>query len=427
MGRHLAPQTALVLVALLVGVGAGVAAASLKRIVKFLNNLFMLGFTPSEPNYYLLAIPVAGIVLTMLFQYYVARGDVAHGTRIIETDISRSRYRLPVLMAFNPVIGCAVTMGFGASGGTEGPVALSGAAMGSVASKIFRFPAQWGRILFAIGAGAGIAAIFKSPMGGVLFVLELLSVRLLTGPVIALVLSCLVASSTAYVLSDFTFDISFTHPSHIEAQHLGWMAILGVVCGLYSLYYNAAKRYMAKIIIKFRSKWGAALFTGIILSVSVFIFPLFFGEGFGLIHDLVNGKMVSFTAGGLFAGSEGTIWIILAPAILLILKGPLVSASNCGGGVAGDFVPTFFAGCVAGYLFALSANTFFGASLPVWFFALTGMGCVMASSLKAPLMAVFILCESTDTYLYLFPYLIAIFLAWGVSISLPKLLKKTKP
>lgn len=418
---HLSQGAVLILIALVLGALTGVSAAVLKRLVRLLNELTLINIGLGQPEIRFLIWPLAGILLTMIFQRYVARADVSRCTRIIRSDLDRGDYRLSPYTIFNPVIGCSLTMGLGATGGTEGPTALSGSAIGSCVGRWFGLSSAWLRVLVGIGAGAGIAAIFKSPVGGVLFTLEVLRMELSSLPVIALFIACITASTTAYLLSDFTFDIFFIHDAAMDPHTLGWVALLGVFCGLYSIYYNYSKNKATAIFSSIRNPWLGAVATGASLSVGAFMFPVLFGEGFGVITSLVNSEEVSFTASGLFAAHSGHAWVFIALGGVLLLKGILVSASYSNGGVAGDFVPTFFAGALAGYLFALACNGSLGTHLPLWYFALIGMGAVMAGTIHAPLMAIFLVMETSDTFGYIFPYMLAVSLSYAtVRIITPR-------
>lgn len=415
---HLPELVVVVIVALFIGVFTGAAAAVVKQLLYLFNTSILEGVNPDSFNIRYLVFPLAGILITSIFQRYVVGASVARGTRIIQTRLQTGRYRFSPYMIFNPLLGCSVTIGFGASAGSEGPTALSGAAIGSVIGRWFGFSRRWIRLLVGIGAGAGISAIFKSPIGGVLFTLEVLSLECSTVPVIALIIACLFSSVTAYVLGDFTFDIEFGRYLQIDPAMLGWVAVLGVFCGLYSIYYNFTKSRSAQWFSSISNPWLAVLVTGGTLSICIFCFPKLFGEGFDMITALINGKPFSFTESGPFASSGAEMWVYISMAAMLLLKGVLVSASYAGGGVAGDFVPTIFAGCLAGFLFATGINDLFGLHLPVWFFALVGMGAVMSGTIHAPLMAIFITAETTNSYAYLLSYLIAA----GISYATVKII-----
>lgn len=419
--KHMPQSVLLILISLAVGIFTGVAAAAVKALIRWLSHAVMQDLDLSTPNIRFLIIPLAGILLTSIFQRYVVRGNIARGTRIIRQDLNRHFFKLSPFTIFNPLIGCSMTIGLGASAGSEGPTALSGAAIGSSVGRWFGLSDAWLRLLVGIGGGAGIAAIFKSPMGGVLFTLEVLQMEMTTVPVLGLITACIMASSTAYVLSDFTFDFYFGNTTPFDPSMLGWVTLLGIVSGLYSLYYDATKNMCTRWFTSIKNPWIAAIVTGGFMSVCIFMFPTLFGEGFQVITRLINGDTVAFTDAGLFAGRTGIHWFYISVVCILLVKGSMVSAAFSGGGVAGDFVPTLYAGALLGNLFAVVCHHLFGAELQPWFFTLAGMGAVMASTIHAPLMALFIICESTNTYEYIFPYLLAIAVSYAtVKILNPK-------
>ncbi|MDE6006467.1 MAG: chloride channel protein [Muribaculaceae bacterium] len=419
--NHLPGSVVLIFIALILGILTGAVAAVVKRLVGLLNSLVLMGYHDGELDYMLLLWPLVGIVLTSIYQRYVVRGSVAQGTKIVRETINSGNPRMKPFIAFNSIIGCSLTMGFGASGGTEGPTALAGSAIAGGVSRWFSLPSKWQMLMVAIGAGAGISAIFKSPMGGVLFTLEVLQMQLTTLSVLALIIACMFASATAYALSDFTFDIEFWRQMPIDPSTLGWVALLGLFCGLYSIYYTYTKNRSQTLFMKIRNPWLGALATGLVLSVSIFLFPSLFGEGFVVIESMVNGSHYSFAEQGILSEFHGTYLIIIGIAVTLLLKGILVAAAYSNGGVSGDFVPTFFAGALAGFLFGLCCKQWFDVEIPIWYFALIGMGCVMAGTVHAPLMSIFILCETTNTYGYIFAYIIAISVSYAtVKIITPK-------
>lgn len=419
---HVSQGLLLIAIALLLGILTGTAAAVLKALVRFLTVTVLSGIKyDGTPHFRFLIFPIAGIFLTSIYKRYVCREDITTGTKLIKQRLNAHKYNMSMFDIFNPLIGCSITMGLGASAGTEGPTAMSGASIGSCIARWFRLSSSWRRLLLGIGAGAGIAAIFKAPLGGALFTLEVLQMELTTLPIVALILSCLFAAATAYFLSNFSLDISFVRDMPMDIHTIGWVALLGVFCGLYSVYYNFSKDKSAAFFSKIKNPWIAATATGLCLSIGVFMFPALYGEGFHVITDLVNGYYISLTDFGLFAGHSGSFWLLGSLVVILLIKGVLVAASYSGGGIAGDFVPTFFAGAMAGALFGFIVNHLTGNTIPIWYFSLIGMGCVMAGAIHAPLMAIFLISETTNTYIYIFPYILAIMISYGVvKIITPK-------
>ncbi|MDE5808070.1 MAG: chloride channel protein, partial [Muribaculaceae bacterium] len=266
-----------------------------------------------------------------------------------------------------------------------------------------------------LGARPGLAGIFKSPVCGALFTMEVLGLELSTFPVIALVAACLISSCTALAFGGFSFDLKFVDYISFNPSNVIWMCLLGLFCGLYSIYYNVTKQWMGSFLNKLSNPWFRAILGGMFLSAAIFFFPSLFGEGYTIVDKLINlrpSELLSYSPFYTGLSTAGLLMIITAG--VLLLKGMMVAATINGGGVAGDFAPTLFAGCLAGYLFGMMMNTWFGFALPVENFALLGMAGVMTGTIKAPLMAIFITAEMSNSYQFMFGFLIVATVSYGV-------------
>lgn len=420
--KNFSENMLMVVIAIIIGIFSGALATAMRTLISYIYQLCSPDTSAAAPDYFVLIYPVAGIIITALFQRYVVGYQCARGTYIIKTALNKKEGSLNSFLVFDPLIGCSVTIGMGASSGTEGPIALCAAAAGSNIADFFHLSPNWKRNMIIIGGAAGIAAIFKSPFGGVLFALEVLQMELTSIPVIALILASIVGSATASFLTGFSMDMILHLKIHIDGSMMIWVALLGILAGMYSIFYNFTKNKTADYFRGMKRRWLAALLTGALMSAAVFLIPALFGTGENVMQSLVNGNKVDFLSGGLFTGhSENFIWMIISLISMLLIKGVLVGAAFSGGGVAGDFLPTLFAGSILGFLFATCMNTFFPLTLPEWYFALIGMAAVMAGTIHAPLMAIFILAESTGTIVYLPAYVVAVFICYGtVKFLTPK-------
>lgn len=415
-GKKLSVDKKRLLIAVVViGVATGLATFLMKEAIKWIGKLASMGMHSDGSNYLLLLLPIVGIFLAMVFQRYILKEDLSHGTAMIKRDLKDGQYRLKSNLIYTNIIGCSVTIGLGGSAGAEGPSAYTGAAIASNFSRWLKIDDRWLSLLVGIGAGAGIAGIFKSPVGGALFTLEVLGLQLSTLPVIALVATCLISSCTALAFGGFAFDLKFVDYISFDPANFLWMCLLGLFCGLYSIYYSTTKRMAGKYLNHLANPWLRAAMGGIMLSVAIFFFPSLYGEGYGIVDKLINcrpSELLGFSP--FYTGLSDAGLLMLITTGVLLLKGIMVSATINGGGVAGDFAPTLFAGCLAGYLFGMMMNTWFGCSLPVENFALLGMAGVMTGTIKAPLMAIFITAEMSNSYQFMFGFLIVSAVSYGV-------------
>lgn len=418
--NHITHQVYHFIIAAVVGLVTGFCAYLLKLMIGGVNGLITGHLNIGGFNYALLWLPLLGIVLTGMFQQFVIRRNIYHGVDRLVTDIEKKQLDIPPVMMWAYMVASTLTLGFGGSAGSEGPIASTGAAIGGNVARRLGLSPRMLRVMIGAGAGAGIAGIFKAPIGGVLFTLEVLKVEMTTVSVMILIVACVVAALTAYVLSDCTVDLSYLQIEPLPSDLIPWILLLGVVCGVYSLYYTTVMSLMQHFYDSLKYMWLKNLVSGALLSVIIFLFPAMFGEGYGLMGHLLNGEVghiVDF--GGTLRNWSSPSDLILLCLAIAMLKSFATSATNSGGGVAGDFAPTLFAGCIVGFCFANAVNYYFGLSLPVAPLAFIGMAGVMAGTIRAPLMALFLTAEMTNGY----ALILSLFIVTAVSFGIVRMFK----
>lgn len=402
--NRLSDRQIIMVMAVATGLFAGSAAFLLKRLIAFISTHLVRTLDAGCANWQFLLFPVAGILLTGIYQRHVLHADIYHGVGRLGMAIAHRHYREPFYMIYAPMVASSLTLGFGGSAGSEGPIAVTGAAIGSNIARLCGARPELMRFMLACGAAAGIAGIFKAPVGGALFALEVLSVELSITAVIAVFVASLASYLMAYALSGFTADLAFLLPEPYDASSWPLVLLLGIFCGLYAFYYSRVMRRMVLGFNAMTSPLAKNLISGGLLAVCIFVFPALWGEGYGFIAKVLAGDGHAITAYSFFAGENASASLMLALAGGILLLKPFATAStNSGGGVAGDFAPTLFAGCIAGWFFAMAGNTWFGARLPVCDCALWGMAGVMAGAIQAPLMAIFLVVEMVQGYSMLLP------------------------
>ena len=409
-------KTSAMMLGSIIGILAGVGAWFLKWAIGGLCHIIRAYADLSGPNWFFFALPFAGIIITACYQRYVLGYSLEHGVSQVSRDLANHQYKLRTGFCYQPLLANVMTVGLGGSAGAEGPIATAGAAIGSLLARFTGMPPQMVRVMIGCGAGAGIAGIFKSPLGGALFTLEVLKMKLDTLSVLVLFVSALFGGITTYALTGFTFNIYMGDIALFDMQLLGWAFGLGIFLGIYSIYYNKVTNVMLRLYNGIKNRWLCYLLSASIAAVCVGMFPAMFGEGYLAVTYLLNGHTREILAGGVFSsfGSDDAMLLLFA-TLLILTKAFATVSSNSGGGVGGDFAPTIFAGAFGGLVFAWAMNSWFDAGLSTATFALLGTAGAFSGIINAPLMATFLVCEMVGAgFIYIFPLAITSFVSFGV-------------
>lgn len=412
---HVTDSGYVLLLSLMTGVLTGVCAWLLKLMIDSLTRLASGAVTATGLRCTVVVIPVVGIGLAALFCRYVLRQGVDNGVARLVSDLKTGDRRLSGKTVYGSMIASALTLGAGGSAGSEGPIAYAGAGIGSRIGLFLRVKPSILTILVACGAAAGIAGIFKAPIGGALFAFEVLRVELSSAAVLAVFLATLTSAMTAYMMSDCTLDIAVLSPGAFDNGTLLWTALLGIVCGIYSLYYTRTGSLTKRFLTTRSHAVTAWVASGLITGVMILLFPSLYGEGYGVISSVINSTEKAIGHDGIMALWDGAPWTLAAAcAGILLLKGAGSSAANNGGGVAGDFAPTLFAGCILGLLYATGIDAWGAADINSAHYALIAMAGVMAGVIRAPLMAIFLTTEMVGGIDFLLPSSISALISYWI-------------
>lgn len=417
--RHIKEKTLIIILSLCVGIVAGLAAMVLKWLIHFISGALTSGASETGANWIYIVYPVVGVLLACWYVRVVVRDNISHGVTRVLYAISQNKSRLKPHNMYTSIIASSVTIGFGGSVGAEGPIVYTGAAIGSNLGQAFRLSPRVLMILVGCGAAAGISGIFKAPIAGMLFTLEVLMLDLTTVTVMPLLISSITAASVAYIMTGYDLEFFFVQSEPFIMNRLLYFCGLGVFCGIISLYFTRIMNLMENIFSKLGAQWRKTLFGGVILATLVFLFPPLYGEGYGAINSLLNGDPGSIVDGSIFYGDRGSTWfILLYIGLIILLKSFATSATNGAGGVGGTFAPSLYVGCMTGFFFAYLINSLGiapGADDPlsVKNFALMGMAGVMSGVMHAPLMGIFLTAEMTGGYELFLPLLIVSTLSYG--------------
>ena len=408
--EHVSEKMFMIILALIVGFFAAVAAFLLHWIINQIVLLLTSSFDRTHANWLYLVYPVVGIYLTSLFVRYIVKDNISHGITRILYAISTNKSRLKSHNCWSSVIASAITIGFGGSVGAEAPIVLTGSAIGSNLGQLFHMDRKMLMTLVGCGAAGAIAGIFKAPIAGLVFTLEVLMIDMTMSALLPILVSCVTATVFTYIFRGDAALFSFHLDSEWSVQRLPACVCLGISCGLISLYFIRTMGFCEGIFAKFKDHPHIKLaIGGTVLSLLIFLFPALYGEGYSSINLLLNGQTDSdwdkILNNSLFAG-QGAM-LIPYIALVLLTKVFATSATNGGGGCGGTFAPSLFIGCFTGFLFSRLWNiNEIGVYVPEKNFSLLGMAGVMSGVMHAPLTGIFLIAELTGGYSMFMPLMI---------------------
>ena len=406
--RHIKESQFIYLLSLVVGVTCGLAAQLLKFLIHAISGFLNSHVSATTANFTYLIYTVVGILIVTLFVRFVVKDNISHGVTRVLYAISQRKSRLKKKNCYASLVASSITIGFGGSVGAEGPIVFTGAAIGSNIGQAFRLSPKILMILVGCGAAAGIAGIFRAPIAGMLFTLEVLMIDFTGATVMPILIASISGATVAYVLEGYGAEFFFAQSEPFYTRKIPYAILLGIVTGFLSLYFTRMMMLMEGFFGKIGHAWQKIVIGGVILAGLIFLFPPLYGEGYGAINQLLDGNVGSIVNGSFFYVDRDSIWFIaLYIGLIVLTKVFATSATNGAGGVGGTFAPSLFVGAMTGFLFAYILNNLdIGIDINNKNFALMGMAGVMSGVMHAPLMAIFLTAEMTGGYELFLPLLI---------------------
>ena len=397
-----------------VGFFGGLAAVALKFLVHFMEEVSRNISSHLPFHIIYVFLPAFGILLTVAWQHLINRDKMQKGIGSILVNIKKNRSNIRFNNIYSHLITSSLTVGFGGSSGLEAPIVSTGAAIGSNVGKIFNLSPYEKTVLLAAGASAGIAAVFNSPIAGVLFSLEILIGEITIPTFIPL----LIASATGVVVSKILYSRQLFH-----LVTDGWMmtalpfyVILGVLCGWTAVYIAKVAGKLEKGIFINQNRYVRAIGGGLILGLIIMVFPALFGEGYHYLQAILNGNLEALKEENIFSEWLAEPWIMLIFIGALVLMKIVAAGITIGsGGNGGTFAPTMFTGAFLGLFVAYGVNQTGLVHLSTSNFIAVGMAGALSGVLHAPLTAIFLIAEITGGYVLFIPLMIVSSISYIIS------------
>lgn len=405
--RNENPRGFIYILSLLTGIVGGLSAVLLKNIVHITGEMVFSIFAKDIPNFVNLAIPGIGILLTVLFIKFFIKDNISHGITKVLYAISRNKSKIKMHNTYSSVVASTLTVGFGGSVGLEAPMVYTGSAIGSNIAGGFKMNYKYRTLLVACGSAAAIAGIFKAPIAATIFALEVLMIDLNMWSIIPLLISSVTGASISYMMMGDNATLSFTLYEPFVKTNIPYYLVLGVICGLLSLYFSRSLRFYEKIFQKVTSDYRRIFFGGLTLGILIFLFPPLFGEGVITLQHILGGVPEDVANNSLFYIFKDDKWLFLFFMLLVLLTKVIAGAATTGaGGIGGVFGPSLFMGGVTGFIFSRALNNTEWVHLSERNFALVGMAGIMSGVMHAPMTSIFLIAEITGGYSLFVPLII---------------------
>ena len=423
LSNRLSERQMLALLAIVVGLLAGLGTCVFEMLLHGVKSALVAWFPSDRAQALLLVYPAIGIILATLFVKRIVRDEISEGVTRVLYAMARKDSRIAGHNCWSSIVGGATTIGFGGSVGPEAPIVLTGAAIGSNVGKVAKLNYKELTLLLCCGAGAAVAAIFKAPITGVVFVLEILMLDITSASVFPLILASVTATTTALIFRGFDpiFAITLGEADVFVIKQIPLYILLGVCCGLMSYYFTSVNSQVGKFVKGLGSQYKRWIFAGVLLGLLMFIFPPLYGEGYRSLTLFMHGDVQALFSNSLFFKFRTIEWVaIIYATAIMFFKVVAMATTNASGGVGGTFAPSLFVGAYMGAIVALICNALFDWNVSIVSFSLVGMAGVMSGVMKAPLTAIFLIAELSNGYGLFIPLMIVAAISFAVDYTLDR-------
>jgi len=412
-----AERDLLLILSLLVGIACGAAAVLLDWLIHLIRSTATSHIDGSN-NWWLLVLPGLGMLLSMLIVRFLIRDNIGHGVTKVLQAVSKNESKIRSHNTWSSVLTSSITIGLGGSVGAEAPIVYTGAAIGSNMARWVGLSQKNVTILLGCGAAGAIAGIFKAPLAGVLFTLEILLFNISMSSMLPLLLSTVAATVVSYIFTGITPQFSCDVTPFAMRNIPAYLA-LGIFCSICSLYFNKMTMFLEDVATRIANPYVKWLICAALLGLLIFLFPPLYGEGYECLQTFLDGSVPDLEGKTPIAFLMRLPWMVpFFFLLIIIVKVFSMTFTNAGGGVGGTFGPTLFVGGIAGFVVSRVINLIFINSpfcVPEANFVLVGMAGLMAGVMQAPMTAVFLIAEISGGYDLLLPLIITASISYGIA------------
>lgn len=414
--KHISEKNFVFLLALLIGLLAGLVAVFIKNITYAIEAIFEKGIILSENSIYFI-LPVVGLFLVYLFVKYISKKPSEHAIPSILYSLSKQNGLIKKRKIYLPLITAPLTVGFGGSVGLLGPAIASASAISSNLGQLLHIDRKTGSLLIGCASAGAIASIFKSPIAAIIFAIEVFSLDLTFASLLPLLIASVSSVITSYFFLGDSVLFDFTVSEKFQIRDTLFYVLLGIGTGVASIYFTKIYFGITSIFNRFKSARHKLIVGGLAIGVMLYFIPPLYGEGFGFINDLMLGNDTKAIGTSLFDNYIDNIWVVILLLFgITVFKAIAMTTTLAAGGTGGIIIPTLVMGSSLGNLFAkIINNCGLGVSVSEANFTLIGMSGLIAGVLHAPLTAIFLIAEITGGYQLFVPLMITASMAFIIN------------
>lgn len=414
--RRISGRQLTFVLAIIVGLVSGGVTCIFEWLLGLIKGGLTSWFPKEEVGWLYLLYPMVGIILASLFVRHIVKDDISEGVTKVLKAMSTSSSEIKPHNCYSSVVGGALTIGFGGSVGPEAPIVLTGAAIGSNIGRIMKLNYRNLTLMLACGVAAALSAIFKAPITGVIFVMEILLLDMSMTAIIPLIISSVTAVTLTFFVRGFEPMLSASTIGDLSFAHIPFYLLLAVLCGLMCYYFMNVNFRVKSLIDRLSRQWQRWVVGGLALGVMILLFPPLYGEGYGIFHHFMKGDVGAVFDNSGFYDYRNNEWVIVGYLMaIMFVKVVAMAVTNASGGVGGTFAPSLFVGAFMGAIVAYVSNTWFGTDLSIAAFSLVGMAGLMSGVMKAPLTAVFLIAEISSAYQLFVPLMLVSCVAYVIN------------
>ena len=396
------------MLSILVGFLAGLGTVTLKNLTHYIRQLLELDFFRDYQNSLYFIFPMIGLLLVYIIKQTWLKKHIGHGISTTLYAISKLGGIIPRYNIYAALITAPLTVGFGGSVGLQGPAVSVGAALGSNAARLFHMNQKARMLLIGCAAAGAMASMFKAPIAAIIFAVEVFTLDIAFASLVPLLLASISAVVTSYLFLGTDVLLRFELKDQFQINDIAFFVILGLVTGLASVYFSKVFFVITNFFKQFESRAVRLLIGGLAIGTMLYFIPPLYGEGYGLMTNLLEGDHLSAIGITPFDIDLSNIWMVIGLLLgIAVFKAIAMTTTFGAGGVGGVFIPTLVMGSALGNAFAKVINNLgLDFSVSESNFTLVGMTGLMAGVLHAPLTAIFLIAEITGGYELFVPLMI---------------------